>query len=152
LSETAWRERLIRRIVADVGAKPAYAQFRFIGLADGGREILRVDRSGPNGAVRSAGDTELRREGSRPYFQDTLKLGKDEIYVSPIELTRENDAIETQEVPTLRVAAPVFAPDGKPFGIAIINVDMREAFDRIRSSVRAGEQIYVVGEDGAYLV
>ena len=52
----------------------------------------------------------------------------------------------------LRVAAPVFAPDGKPFGIVVVNVDMRPAFDRIRSSVRPGEHIYVVDEQGNYLV
>ncbi len=152
ISEVTWRQRLIRRVVGDLRAKPAYAQFRFIGVQDGGREILRVDRSGPNGDVRSVEDTELRREGNRPYFQETIKLGKDEIYVSPIELNEENGVIGTPEVPTLRVAAPVFAPDEKPFGIVIIDVDMRGALDHIRSSVRPGESIYVVGEDGEYLV
>src|SRR5579871_6167480 len=152
ISEVTWRQRLIRRVVGDLRAKPAYAQFRFIGVQDGGREILRVDRSGPNGDVRSVEDTELRREGNRPYFQETIKLGKDEIYVSPIELNEENGVIGTPEVPTLRVAAPVFAPDEKPFGIVIIDVDMRGALDHIRSSVRPGVSIYVVGEDGEYLV
>ena len=33
------------------------------------------------------------------------------------------------------------APDGKPFGIVIINVDMRPALDRVRSSVRPGEML-----------
>jgi len=55
-------------------------------------------------------------------------------------------------VPTLRVATPVFAPDGKPFGIFVINVDMRPAFERVRSSVRQGEQVYVVDGRGDYLV
>jgi PAS domain-containing protein len=152
ISEAAWRERLITRIVANLGANPAYAQFRFIGVEDGGREILRVDRSGPNGAVRSAADAELRREGEHRYFQEALRLGKREVYVSPIDLNEENGVSKAPEVPTLRVAAPVFAPDGKPFGIAVIDVDIRSAFDHIRSSVRPGELIYVVGEDGQYLV
>ena len=55
-------------------------------------------------------------------------------------------------MPTLRVATPVFAPDGKPFGIFVINVDMRPAFERVRSSVRQGEQVYVVDGRGDYLV
>jgi hypothetical protein len=54
LTEAAWRERLETRIAADLAAKPAYAAFRFIGVEDGGREILRVDRSGPDGAIRIA--------------------------------------------------------------------------------------------------
>jgi hypothetical protein len=42
---TAWRERLAARFVAELVAKPNYDQFRIIGIADGGREIIRVDRS-----------------------------------------------------------------------------------------------------------
>ena len=152
MSEQAWRERLLTRLVAYLGAKPAYAQFRFIGIEDGGREILRVDRSGPNGTIRIVPDAELQRKGDRPYFKETIKLAADEIYVSPIDLNVENGVIETPHVPTLRVAAPVFSPDGKPFGIVVVNVDMRPAFDRIRASARPGEHIYVVDEQGNYLV
>jgi PAS domain S-box-containing protein len=152
MSEQAWRERLLTRLVAYVGAKPAYAQFCFIGIEDGGREILRVDRSGPNGAVRIVPDAELQRKGDQPYFKETIKLAADEIYVSRIDLNVENGVIETPHVPTLRVAAPVFSPDGKPFGIVVVSVDMRPAFDRIRSSARPGEHIYVVDEQGNYLV
>jgi PAS domain S-box-containing protein len=152
ISETAWRERLLTRVAADLGAKPAYSQFRFIGMDDGQREVFRVDRSGPNGAIRVVPDPELQRKGNQPYFKDTIKLAAGEIYVSPIDLNEENGVIETPHVPTLRVAAPVFAPDGKPAGIVIVNVDMRPAFDRIRSSVRQGEAIYVVNNRGDYLV
>ena len=45
------------------------------------------------------------------------------------------DVIEEAHRPTLRIAAPIFDDDGKPFGIFMINVDMRRAFDRVRSSV-----------------
>src|SRR5204863_165977 len=47
-----WRDRLATRFVAELAAKPDYAHFRIIGIADGGREILSVDRSGPGGAIR----------------------------------------------------------------------------------------------------
>ena len=52
----------------------------------------------------------------------------------------------------MRIATPVFADDGKLFGIFMINVDMRRAFDRVRSSVLPGETIYVVNRQGDYLV
>jgi PAS domain S-box-containing protein len=60
--------------------------------------------------------------------------------------------IETPHVPTLRIATQLPGPDGKPFGIIIINVDMRPAFDQVRSSVRQGGGIYVVNRRGDYLV
>ena len=55
-------------------------------------------------------------------------------------------------VPTLRVAAPLFRSDHRLFGIVVVNVDMRQVFDRIRISIRNGEAVYVVGRNGDYLV
>jgi len=152
LSEAAWRERLETRLVADLGAKPAYSMFRFIGAEDGGRELVRVDRSGPNGAVRVVPDAELKRKGERAYFQEAIKLRPNEVYVSPLNLAGDNGVVGTPHAPVLRVAAPMFAPDGKPYGVVIVNIDMRPAFGRIRSSVRPGESIYVVDSQGDYLV
>jgi PAS domain S-box-containing protein len=152
LTEATWRQRLLTRLVAELGAKPAYAQFRFIGAADGGRELVRVDRSGPNGTVRVVPDAELQRKGDRPYFKETIVLPENEIYVSPIDLNQENGAIETPHVPTLRVATPIFAPNGTVYGIVVINVDMRPVLERIRSSARPGEKIYLVDAKGNYII
>ena len=94
----------------------------------------------------------LQRAGETPYFSEAIRLAPDGIYVSPIDLNRENNVTEMPRVPTMRIAAPVFAPDGKPFGIVMINIDMRPVLDRVRSSVRPGENVYVVNERGDYLV
>jgi PAS domain S-box-containing protein len=152
VSEKTWHQRIAERLAAELDAKPAYSQFRILGIENDGREIVRVDRSGPNGAVRIVPEAELQGKGDRAYFKDTIKLAAGEIYVSVLDLNQENDVIETPHVPTLRVATPVFAANGKPFGIIIINVDMRRALDRVRSSVRRGGKIYVVNKRGDYLV
>jgi len=152
ISESMWRERMAARLAAELDAKPPYAEFRIIGLEDGGREILKVDRLGPSGAVRRAPEAELQRMGDKTYFADAIKLPPGELYVSALDLMREDGAAEQAQKPTLRVATPVFAPDGKPFGIVIVNVDMGPALFRVRSSVRMGEAIYVVNSRGDYLV
>ena len=152
LSEKTWHDRIAERMLAELQAKPAYAQFRIIGIENGGREMVRADRSGPNGAVRLVPDAELQRKGDRAYFRDTLSLQANEIYVSTLDLNLENGVIETPHVPTLRIATRLLAPDGKPFGIVVINVDMRPAFHRVRSSLRSDGQIYVVNRRGDYLV
>ena len=131
--------------------KPAHS-LRLIGLEDGHREIVRVDRSGANGAVRVVPESELQRVGDAAYFQDTISLPANGIYVSHIGLNAENGIVETPHVPTLLIAKPVLAPDGKPFGIVIINADMRPALDRVRSAMRPGEHVYVVDGTGDYLV
>ncbi len=149
-SEVVWRERLAGRLAAQMALKPALS-LRLIGVADGHREIVRVDRSGPDGAVRIVPEAELKRVGDAAYFQDTIKLAANGIY-SPVSLNEENGLIETPQVAILRIAKPVLTPDGKPFGIVIVNADMRPALDRVRSSVRPGEKVYVVDGRGNYLV
>ncbi len=152
VSEKTWHQRIAERLAAELDAKPAYAQFRILGIENDGREIVRVDRSGPNGAVRIVPEAELQRKGDQAYFKDTIKLRAGEIHVSALDLNQENGVVETPRMPTLRVATPVFAPNGNPFGIIIVNVDMRPAFDRVRSSARQGGKIYVVNKRGDYLV
>ncbi|WP_454624076.1 PAS domain S-box protein [Bradyrhizobium cenepequi] len=150
VSETLWRERLESRLAAQLAIKPAYARLRYIGVADGGHEIVRVDHSGPNGAVRAVPEAELPRADDAPYFRDALALGVGGIYVSPVELDKEAGA--AQPAPILRVATPVPAADGKPFGIILIEIDMRGELDRVRGSVRPGEAAYVVDSRGNYLI
>jgi PAS domain S-box-containing protein len=152
LSEETWHGRMAERLLAELEAKPAYAQFRIIGVADGGREILRIDRSGPNGAIRIVPDAEMQRKADRPYFRETIKQRANDIYVSALDLNVENGVIETPHVPTLRVGTPLAGPDGKPFGILIINIDMRPAFDRVRSAARRDGGIYIVNRRGDYLL
>ena len=151
IPEALWRERLRTRLAAQMALKPAHS-LRFIGVEDGHRELVRVDRSGPDGAVRIVPESEMRRVGDEPWFRDTISLAPDGIYVSHVALNAENGVVETPHVPTLLIAKPVMAPDGKPYGIVLINADMRQALDRVRSSVRPGESAYVVDGRGEYLV
>jgi PAS domain S-box-containing protein len=141
-----WRARMAARYAAELVAKSNYDQFRVIGVADGGREIVRVNRSGPNGAIRVVPDSELEAVADRGYFRDAIRLADGEIFISPVELDR-------QRQPTIRAATPIYTPDGRVFGIVIINVDLRPAFARIRAaSARAGGLIFLTNEQGDYLV
>jgi PAS domain S-box-containing protein len=152
ISEGAWRDRLATRLVADLEAKPAYVQFRLISVEDGGREVLRVDRSAPNGGIRIVPAFELQRKGDQPYFTETVKLPAGDIYVSPIDLNQEYGALEIPYVPTIRIASPVYAPDGRLYGVVVINVDLRTALDQIRAEARDSEVVYLVDAKGDYLV
>ena len=150
LTEALWRERLEARLVAQMPLRPAYS-LRLIGVEDQGRELVRVDRSGPNGAVRIVPAAALRQVGDAPFFRETIKLSASEVYVSPMELNEENGVIDSPHVPAMQIAMPVLAPDGRPFGIVVATADMRPALERVRSSPRNGEMVYVVDTKGNYL-
>jgi PAS domain S-box-containing protein len=152
VSEKTWRDRIAARFAAELEAKPTYAMFRIIGFDDEGRELVRVDRNGPNGTIRIVPEAGLLKRSDRGYFKEALRLSPTQLYVSPLDLGRFNGLIEEVHRPTIRVATTIFADDGKPFGIFMVNVDMRRAFERLRSAVWPGETVYVVNRSGDYLI
>src|SRR5262245_4600096 len=86
VAEKVWRDRLASRFAAELEAKPAYAMIRIIGLDDDGRELVRVDRAGPDDTVRIVPEEGLLKRSSRAYFQETTRLSPGEIYVSALDL------------------------------------------------------------------
>ena len=74
IPESLWRERLGGRLAAQMALRSVHS-LRLIGVEDGHREIVRVDRSGPDGAVRIVPESELRRVGDEPYFSGYDRLG-----------------------------------------------------------------------------
>ena len=130
-----WRERLETIYAGQLQAKPAYVRLRFIGLADGGREIVRVERSGAGNPGRVVAHGELQRKGDRGYFKNAIGLPAGEVYVSPIELNQEHGVVEIPHIPVLRFATPVQTPDGKPFGIVVINLDVGPTFAAVRAAM-----------------
>jgi PAS domain S-box-containing protein len=152
IPEHTWRERAGSGFSSVLVAKPSYFHFCLIGLDDGGRELFRVDRSGPNGSPRTVAAADLPRYGELAWFSEAIKLKADQLYVAPIDVPADDGVAGPARKAVLRVAMPYFAPDGKLFGIIMIVVDMRPALERVRASARPDEQIYVIDAQGDYLV
>jgi PAS domain S-box-containing protein len=150
MTEATWAKRIADRFATELTAKKSYDKFRII-RADGW-ELVRVDRSGPNGAVRVVPEAELQQKADRPYFTAALATPSDQVYVAPVDLNQEHGAVQVPYVPVLRVAKRVDMPEGKPFGMVMINVDMRQAFRELAASAPPSSQIYVVDEAGNYLL
>jgi PAS domain S-box-containing protein len=150
------RQEFSRRLLKELIVKPSYYQFRVIGVADGGRELIRIDRYGPQGAPRIAPEAELQRQGhasySAGYLSEGIRTAAGEVYVSPVELNREAGAIAEPAVPVLHVAAAIPAPDGQPFGIIVITLDMRPILQRLATFPPLGGEIRVVNASGDYLL
>ncbi len=150
LPTAEWQDRLAKRLLHEAQAKPAYHQIRIVGAADGGREAIRVDRN--RGPLRVAPADELQQKGNTEYFQATMKLGMDGIYVSPIELNKEQGLVEAPVVPVIRVAAPLFFQDDSRFGILIVELDLRPIFHQLASRAPDGSDVRMVNADGDYLL
>jgi len=153
LTEATWRRRIAAHFAAELAAKPAYDKFRIISF-ENGRELVRVDRDGADGAIRIVPDDQLGDKNNRDYFKAALAASAEPIYVSPVTLKRDKEgtSVRTPHFPVLRVAGTIEAPDQKPFGIVVIDVDMRPILRDIVASARPEGHICIVDDRGNYLV
>jgi PAS domain S-box-containing protein len=144
-----WEERLQQIFSAFSIAHPDYYQIRYIGVADGGREIVRIDNRA--GKIEVTPPATLQAKGERDYFKATLGLRQGEVHLSEFDLSREWDDIEQPHRPTLRAATPVFTPSGEIFGMVVINM---EAGSLLKSAVSdmPGIQTYMANSGGQYLL
>ncbi|TWT99143.1 Signal transduction histidine-protein kinase BarA [Botrimarina colliarenosi] len=134
-----------------VNAKPFYSQLRLIGVADGGRELVRVNRSSEGGAVENVAVDELQQKGSRDYFVRATMAPVGEVLLSSINLNREHGQIESPHQPVLRAATPVRTRGGEFFGAIVLNINAAPALQRLREANNEHRAVYAVDEVGNYL-
>ncbi len=143
--------RSLQRVFAQfLRAKPFYTQVRLIGVADGGRELVRADRIDDD--IRVVQQDGLQKKGGRDYFTETLKLSPDGVYVSPINLNREHGEIEVPHRPMLRSAARVDSKADERFGIVIINLDFGRFVDNLFGDVVENYELFLANREGDYLL
>jgi hypothetical protein len=94
-----------------------YDQIRL--LDERGMEVVRVDliRETP---VILPGER-LQDKSERYYFRDSFKLGRGEVFMSPLDLNVENGRIERPLKPMIRFGTPVFDGQGRKKGLVVIN-------------------------------
>ncbi|MGB3172194.1 MAG: ATP-binding protein [Saprospiraceae bacterium] len=141
--------RLGEEFKALLYSKPAYFQVRLIGVADGGRELVRADRT--NDGVVLAPRQKLQQKGDRNYFEEASRLTQGSIYFSEIDLNREFGSLQIPYIPTLRVACPIYS-DRALYGIVIINMNLQNLFNDLKKTVSAEEVMYVFNNAGYFLI
>jgi PAS domain-containing protein len=97
--------------------KTIYDQVRYIDMT--GREAVRINYN--NGDPAAVPADRLQDKSKRYYFLDTIRLGNNEIFISPFDLNIENGKIEAPLKPMIRFGMPVFNNDLKKVGIIILN-------------------------------
>lgn len=144
-----WQWRLQQIFLSFARARPEYFQLRLIGIGDHGRELVRVERTPQGLAVKPPEG--LQQKGDRYYVQEGARLTSGAVHLSRIDLNREHGEIALPHLPTLRATTPVYDPDGKIFGVVVLNLDMGWAFLRIESFRDPEGAVYIATEHGDFL-
>lgn len=145
-----YRKHLENVMSSMMRTHPEYFQVRLIGLADYGREIVRVDRTGDDIEVIRGND--LQEKAHFPYFFKTIRLAPGEFYISSISLNHEQGSHAGMGQPTLRIATPVQTEDGSIFGVMVVNVDLNSLFVFIRKDIPRDIELVLTNQEGDYLV
>ncbi len=138
------------------------AQVRLLNAS--GWEVVRTDVA--PGFIYSGDDNpseltvvaeeNLQNKGSRGYFLDTKALPEGSIYISDLDLNREQgkvQKIDGKVVPVLRYATPIYK-DGNFDGILILNYYFQSVFDDVVNAFGNtfnGMDISIVQNTGEFL-
>jgi PAS domain S-box-containing protein len=142
------RGRMVELFASAAREKRIYDQIRF--LDAGGMEVARVDfRSGDAIVVP---DGELQNKSGRYFFRDTLRLGRGEVYVSPLDLNIEQDKIQLPYKPMVRFGMPVFDSRGEKRGVVLLNFYGHLLVNDFRRSMAEGHEAMLLNRDGYWLV
>ncbi len=146
-SSNKWQRRMEQIFSGFIAHNPNFLQIRY--LDETGIEQVRVDSDGRN--VRVFSHEELQNKADRPYFNDTIRLGRGEIYHSNLDLNREHGSIMMPHQATYRMATPLFNDSGILRGVLVINL----SGDRLLSQAipfNKSVTTYVVNQDGYFLL
>lgn len=137
-------------LISFVKRKGIYDKARYLD-ADG-VERIRINYN--NGKPSVVPVSELQEKSGRYYLQETLQLGKDDIFISPLDLNFENGAMEVPVKPMLRVAIPVFDAKGERTGAIVLNYLATNLFQGLRALLFKGESLCekFSGVDAGYLL
>lgn len=123
---------------------PIYDQLRFIDLH--GDEVLRFERI----ALDSMAPKELQNKIDRDYIKRGLALERGQVYVSPIELNKENGIVEVPHRPVLRGVTQIFDGNDVQVGLAVVNFNMDNIFSFMKSRITE-DNFFLLDTDGCII-
>ncbi len=128
--------------------KGIYDQIRVLDKT--GMEIIRVDLRGNKPFLVPA--AQLQFKGKRYYFKDTYRLGKGEIFMSPLDLNIEKGKIEEPFKPMIRFGIPIFDKNNEKQGVLILNYLGKKLIDDlVKLSSKSPGHLMMTNSEGYWL-
>lgn len=124
-----------------------FDQVRFIDTS--GQEIIRVNFN--YGQPQIVQQTSLQNQSSRYWFQDSIKLRRGELFISPLDLNVDNGELTVPFKPMIRLAMPLFDRQGQKRGVVVLNYLGKKILDNLQKSSTAVGQMLLVNHQGYWL-
>ena len=149
MNDHTWNRMIGQEYVAFLKSTSLYDQIRFIDTS--GMEVVRVMYA--DGYPYQVPDRTLQSLKDRFFFRDTMRLQRDEVYVSPMELAAVEGEAMLPFKPVIRIATPVFDDRGAKRGIIVLTYRAQNLLAEIgRMASLSASQVWLVDSDGYFLM
>ena len=149
-TDDLWKDRLATIFREMLYAKERYIQIRYIGIENGGEEILRVERKKLK--VARERDINLQNKKNEDYYKGILETDPGNVFFSEFSLNREFGKIVHPLQMVIRAAYPIYRNHQEPFGFVIINENYNSIFSGINVFSEKGVEFFILNKDSEVLV
>lgn len=119
-------------------------------LDDRGMELVRVNYN--HGHPYIVPEAELQDKSRRYFYTDSIKLGKEEVFISPLDLNVDKGQIEQPPHPTIRFCTPVFDGYNRKRGVLLFNYEGQRVLEEVRKALAASQgQVQLLNAQGYWL-
>ena len=128
--------------------KKTYDQIRYLNKE--GKELIRINNVDGVGVI--VDQSLLQNKSDRYYFIETMKLSKDDMYISKIDLNVENGVVAIPYLPTIRFSMPIYDKFNQRQGMVIINYRADYLIDQLDTlSQTSNGEIEILNSDGYWI-
>ena len=120
-----------------------------------GMELIRIERS--NNSITQIAKDKLQNKSKRDYFIEASLINANQIYVSDINLNKENGEIQYPLTPTLRLAVPLFFNPNERYqnkivGVLVMNINAEYLLDELKANINPLFSAYLLNMQQQFLV
>jgi len=149
-----WQEIVGTNLVELINVNPFYHQIQFIGLADKGREIIKVERnshiSESFGFITPL--SRLKQRGENTFFKSSLTTDFGHVNFSKISLNKKLGEVVRPNKALLQVSTPIFDDSTeKLFGVLIIDIDFGYFSQDLKSKELSRLSFYLANQQGDFI-
>ena len=147
-TEEHWRRRIETIFTTMMRTHATYTHMRFVGLSDGGREIVHVRRT--EEGLNAVPHKYLQHQGTEPYME-RLTSASGPFFVS-LDHGMRNEPDRAVERPKIRLVHPIQTESGANFGAIVIDADYESLLSIARQDLAPGYQLTILDEHLDYIM
>ncbi|MFA6191989.1 MAG: ATP-binding protein [Sulfurimonas sp.] len=134
--------------------KKLYYKIRFLDI--NGNEKIALNYDKKENKVIEIKEKDLQNQSNKEYFTESIKLKKDEIYISELNLNTEYGKVVEPHIAVLRYSTPFIDENGEIKGVLVVSLNAEYVLNVVASAkamdvTKKFTKYYLLNELGDYL-